>query len=170
MNNTRLALNIELTDEQYQELMSKSLDTVLNTEQVQAAITELILKHIGDYLQMNKGAITTFVEPPSYYGNRESDQHKKIVKNLFDNATKEYQETISKAVKDYMTDLLTKVDSDKLMQSVLHEVLVTTTQDALRDTVSNNVQDIWDNIIRQNNAITSLADRLNVSRSDLGVY
>ena len=157
----QLALNIELTDEQYTLLMSKSLDTILDTDTVQDAIANGIVKNIGSYLASDPKYIRDFIEP-GYY-QCESDKYRAIVKKVFGNAVLDYQASVSKAVTSYMNDLLTKVDTDKLMQNILHEVLVSSTLSSVRDALQKDLENIWFTVGRTQMTVEDLASRLSIN-------
>ena len=159
MNKKQLALHIELTDEQYTALMAESIDAILDTDQIKTAISELILKHMDQYLSSNNSIITNILNPNGYYVS-ENKKRIDITKHIFESAVDDYTKTISIAVKKYMSDILESVDSDKLMRAVLHEVLVSSTVDALRSSVEKDVTAIFNDICKTQGELGRIANRI----------
>lgn len=154
----QLALNVELTDGQYQELMTKSLDSILDKPQVEEALSKAIVSKAEEYLDKSPHILQSYLSPTGY--GQEYSQ-KNLVKKLLSNATEEFQQIISKATTKYMQEMLTKVDLDKLMICILHEVMLQGTADAVKGSIQAELDSLWSNVFSTNDNIQKLAYQIN---------
>ena len=156
----QLMLNIELTDEQYNDLMSKSLDAVLDTEQVKSAVIAAIINQIDGYLAAHPDITSDFIKPKNARYDRESQRREAIVSDMFRNATEGYQQVIRKTVSEYMAEILEKTNCDALIFSIMHEVLFDSVKEAFGTAVTKETEGLWANIWNVQSSISSLSNRL----------
>ncbi len=156
----QLMLNIELTDEQYNDLMSKSLDAVLDTEQVKSAVISAIINQIDGYLTAHPDIVSDFIKPKNAYHDQESQRREAIVIDMFRNATEGYQQVIRKTVSEYMAEILEKTDCDALILTIMHEVLFASVKEAFGTAVIKETEGLWKNIGAIQSKICNLSNRL----------
>lgn len=104
----QIQLNLDLTDEQYKELMDKSFQTIFNEEETTAALRKTIVDAMAKYISDNPAIITDYFKPMTgtgYWSHRELNP---TIGILISEAAKEAEE----AIKDSVYNMLIKTVQD----------------------------------------------------------
>ena len=140
-----ISLKIELSDEQYNDLMDKSFDAIMGTKEVTDKLQEIIISNmqekINDWVTDNATSwISTIYDVGRYSRSTEEEFVKKLIKD----AGSEYTDHISKTIKKTMSDMIQKVD----VGSIIYKILL----DAVMRGVTGGI-DAWQAAINANNNI-----------------
>lgn len=133
-----ISLKVELTDEQYAQLMENSYDDIFKNETVVDGLREIIIKNFEQFFSGNSSnkyigsptAITGFVEkaliqelPGKSYGIREyvpTSLMRTIVEHATEEQVAQYEREIQQIVKDFFrrSDTIAKIIYDLILESI----------------------------------------------------
>lgn len=118
-----LMLKIDLTEEQYNDLMTKSYHELFETDSFKKALAATVSEGILDFLKSPTGQNLikkTFTGDSYYDSGRNTDFGKK----LFDEASKEYMDQIKEPIGKFLQDCLMKVDIDKMAKAIVMHAFI----------------------------------------------
>lgn len=114
-----LQLKVELTDEQYRTLMTKSIDAILDSPEAVAAMQRTISDNLGEYLKLNPDIIKgQFYEHNPYYGWEQGVNG--MTRTIVKEAASKAADSVREAVTAYMLDVAKTQD----MESIVHQILI----------------------------------------------
>lgn len=121
-----LALNISLTDEQYNELMSKTHSTLYESEEFVKELSNVILTNIGQYLRDHPSEIKEAlgISIPYYNSNKTQLENKKLMELVIKQAASDYSKEISEAVKDTIKSVLSKTNMTDIITEVVSKAIL----------------------------------------------
>lgn len=118
-----LMLKIDLTEEQYNDLMAKSYHELFETDSFKKALAATVSEGILDFLKGPTGQQLikkTFTGDSYYDSGRNTDFGKK----LFDEASKDYMDQIKEPIGKFLQDCLMKVDIDKMAKAIVMNAFI----------------------------------------------
>ena len=121
-----LALNISLTDEQYNDLMLKTHDKLFESEEFVQELSKVILAGMGEYLKNNPSELRKALGfSENYYSmNSEQQNNRKLMTRVIHQAADGYCTEISDNVKIALQDILKKTDLATIMETVLAKAIL----------------------------------------------
>lgn len=123
-----LSLKVELTDEQYKDLMDKSFDAIMDREEVKEELKNIIIRdmqeRIHTWVEANAQSWIRYVYGigTGYYDSRPSEEE--FVKKLIKDAGSEYTEYMSETVKKTMSDMVQTVNVEQIIYGILMDYIV----------------------------------------------
>lgn len=118
-----LMLKIDLTEEQYNDLMTKSYHELFETDSFKKALAATVSEGILDFLKSPTGQNLikkTFTGDSYYDSGRNTDFGKKI----FDEASKDYMDQIKEPIGKFLQDCLMKVDIDRMAKAIVMNAFI----------------------------------------------
>lgn len=121
-----LALNISLTDEQYNELMSKTHDKLFESEEFINELTHVILSQIGQYLHDHPDEIRQALGITVSYYNRNATQvaNNALMTKIIQKASDEYSGEISDNVKLTIKEIMKSTNLSDIIEAVLSKAIL----------------------------------------------
>lgn len=120
-----LSLKIELTDEQYNELMTKSFDSVFGGKEFTEALQKEILSSIGQYLKDHPNFIQEhLLRNSNYYSSYDNTNSYRVIDRLIEEGSKTYASEISDAVAECYKHYLKKVPLEDILKEVLYKAIL----------------------------------------------
>lgn len=134
-----LALNIQLTDEQYAELMSKTHDKLFESEDFIKELSHIVLTQIGQYLKDHPSEIKKALGiSENYYGMNEAQRtNRELMSKVIKGASEEYSEEISDAVKIALQNILKQTDLSSIIEAVLSKAILKGMSSGLTEYLGN---------------------------------
>lgn len=114
---TTIQLNLELSDEQYQQLMEKSFDTVINQDETVKALRGTITDTMSKYLTEHQDLIKDQFYDKNYWGQYTTANS--MTKNIVAAAAEETSKKIQDAVEGYMLDVMKTQNIDDIVLKIL---------------------------------------------------
>ena len=154
-----LALNVQLTDEQYAELMKTSYEKIFESQDFLQELSKVVATEIGSYLQKNPSIIkeSLGINVGWYESNKEREENRKLLTKVIMDASTGVSSEISDAVKDTIKDILRKTDMQNIIETVITRAILTGMGSGIREHFEavNNV------FMGVNSDIDDLKNRLN---------
>ena len=154
-----LALNVQLTDEQYADLMKTSYEKIFESQDFLQELSKVVATEIGSYLQKNPSIIkeSLGINIGWYESNKEREENRKLLTKVIMDASTGVSSEISDAVKDTIKDILRKTDMQNIIETVITRAILTGMGSGMREHFEavNNV------FMGVNSDITDLKNRLN---------
>lgn len=149
-----IQLNLELTDEQYKDLMESSLDKVVGDEETTNALRDTIVTQMAKYLTDHPNIIDGLFHDHSEYGFKMglNNTTKTIISKAAENAAKQLED----AVTGYMMDLAKTQDVTALLTRIFITAVLNGAVSGLDQWKSEISRDTYMNT----DAIQSIAGRL----------
>ena len=115
-------LKIDLTDEQYQDLMKKSYDRIFEDEDFTEGLKKSVANGIEEFMKSPDGKqmIRMTLTGDEYYNT--SARKTALGKQLFDDATKEYVSEISIPIKEFLKECLLKINIEEIATDIIIEI------------------------------------------------
>ena len=156
-----LALNISLTDEQYEELMSKTHDKIFESEEFVQELSKVILTSIGKYLSDRPGEIKDAlgISIPHYSANRQQKENKALMQKVISQAASEYSSEISEAVKITLKNVLKETNIGDIIENVISKAIL----NAMTSGLTEYLHGIDNSIMVSSQEISELKNRLSLN-------
>jgi len=162
----KLSLNIELTDEQYQDLMKQSYDEIFQNPDMINALREVILDNFREFFSKDS---SNFVEKAllnsessRYYSSYPNYTPSALMKQIVEDATKEQKEIYTKEIQQ----VLEKIFNDTgLISSLLHDTIIECIRAGMSLGTSNMMLDAKnqrDHLEMLTNYVHELQDKIKV--------
>lgn len=152
-----LMLKIDLTEEQYNDLMTKSYHELFETDSFKKALAATVSEGILDFLKGPTGQQLikkTFTGDSYYDSGRNTDFGKK----LFDEASKEYMDQIKEPIGKFLQDCLMKVDIDKMAKAIVMHAFIKGMSFGMNDDLMVLQDQIW----RTEARVSDLRSKFNI--------
>lgn len=117
-----LMLKIDLTEEQYNDLMQKSYDKIFDDKEFADVLKKVIADNMGEYLKTHPEIIKKILvgDEDYYYRNKKSTE---IGKMIVEGAVKDYSSDISEETKCAIKQILKTVNLSNLLWSIITEAV-----------------------------------------------
>lgn len=121
-----LALNVQLTDEQYAELMKTSYEKIFESQDFLQELSKVVATEIGSYLQKNPSIIkeSLGINIGWYDSNKEREENRRLLTKVITDASEGVSSEISDAVKDAIKDILRKANMQNIIETVLTRAIL----------------------------------------------
>ena len=152
-----LMLKIDLTEEQYNDLMAKSYHELFETDSFKKALATTVSEGILDFLKGPTGQQLikkTFTGDSYYDSGRNTDFGKK----LFDEASKEYMDQIKEPIGKFLQDCLMKVDIDKMAKAIVMHAFIKGMSFGMNDDLMVLQDQLW----RTEARVSDLRSKFNI--------
>lgn len=156
-----LQLKVELTDEQYQTLMTKSIDAIVDSPEAVAAMQQTISDNLGQYLKAHPDIIKEQFKDHNAYGWDMGTNE--MTKKIISDAAAKAAETVRTAVTEYMLEVAKTEDLEAIVQNILIRAILqgaVTGLDQWKDFIGTNM-------LHLSAKIQNIADRLGISSSEM---
>lgn len=115
-----VVLKVDLTDEQYKELMEKTTSAVTNSDAFFEAAKDKILSSMADYLKENKDELRKLCGISHYYSNDTTlSENKRAATAAINVATQDFSEKLKPIIADLYKQILSKCEFEKILEEVL---------------------------------------------------
>ena len=130
-----LTLKIDLTEEQYNDLMTKSYKEIFETDSFKEALKETICTGMVNWFDTPNGKdiIKKTLTGDDYYSR--NMRQTETGRNILNEATKEYASKISEPIQDFYRDLLTKVNLGNLLKEILYSQIIRSMGIGMKDSM-----------------------------------
>ena len=123
-----LTLHVELTQEQYDDLMSRSFDAITDRSEVKQALSNIIISNMKDYLdrwfeQYGKECIYKIFHISDYSWNK-NKAAEDLTKQLVMETSEKYKDHIHDHIVHAMQKMIEKVPLEKIVASILTQYIV----------------------------------------------
>lgn len=152
-----LMLKIDLTEEQYNDLMTKSYHELFETDSFKKALAATVSEGILDFLKGPTGQQLikkTFTGDSYYDSGRNTDFGKK----LFDEASKEYMDQIKEPIGKFLQDCLMKVDIDRMAKAIVMNAFIKGMSFGMNDDLMVLQEQLW----RTEARVSDLRSKFNI--------
>lgn len=150
-----VVLKVDLTDEQYKELMEKTTSAVTNSSEFFEAAKDKILSSMADYLKENRDELRKLCGIGHYYSNDTTlSENRRAATAAIELATQDFSEKLKPIIADLYKEILTKCK----FEEILEEVLLRTIASGLTEGVQMRLEgmtDLHTMIIAELNGIKS---------------
>lgn len=117
-----LMLKIDLTEEQYNDLMQKSYDKIFDDEEFADVLKKIIADNMGEYLKTHPEIVKKILVGEDDYYTR-NQKSTKLGKMIVEEAVKEYSSDISEETKCAIKQILKTVNLSDLLWSVITQAV-----------------------------------------------
>lgn len=119
-----LALKIDLTEEQYQDLMTKSYHELFATSSFREELGKTICEGILDWFKGPEGSkiIKETFTGDGYWKNNMRDTA--LGKKLVEDATKEYIDKIKEPLSEFIHEVFRSCDLDSIVRAVIYNAIM----------------------------------------------
>lgn len=151
-----LALKIDLTEEQYQDLMTKSYHELFATSSFREELGKTICEGILDWLKSPEGSkiIKETFTGDGYWKNNMKDTA--LGKKLVENATKEYIDKIKEPLSEFIHEVFRSCDLDSIIRAVVYNAIM----DGLTCGAKDRFRELYDISMINNGKIEDIKSRL----------
>lgn len=149
-------LNLELTDKQYNDLMTKGYEKIIGSDETTAAIRDALVTGIEDFLKANQDVIRNAICTSSGYW-RGPDEPIPVVQEIVRSAAADSSDKLKDAVSDYLSDL---VKTSGGVEKFLIEVLSSAILEGILGNVNNWNEHVASELNRLRDNVQSIASRL----------
>ena len=123
-----LTLHVELTQEQYDDLMSRSFDAITDRSEVKQALSNIIVSNMKDYLdrwfeQNGQDCVYKVFHLSDYSWDR-NKAAEDLTKKLVLDTSEEYKDCIHDHIVHAMQKMIEKVPLEKIVASILTQYIV----------------------------------------------
>ena len=123
-----LTLHVELTQEQYDDLMARSFDAITNRSEVKQALSNIIISNMKDYLdrwfeQNGQDCVYKIFHISDYSWDR-NKAAEDLTKQLVMETSEKYKDHIHDHIVHAMQKMIEKVPLEKIVASVLTQYIV----------------------------------------------
>ena len=152
-----LMLKIDLTEEQYNDLMAKSYHELFETDSFKKALAATVSEGILDFLKGPTGQqlIKKTFTGDSYY---DSGCNTDFGKKLFDEASKEYMDQIKEPIGKFLQDCLMKVDIDRMAKAIVMNAFIK----GMSFGVNDDLMVLQDQLWRTEARVSDLRSKFNI--------
>ena len=119
-----LTLKIDLTEEQYNDLMTKSYKEIFETDSFKEALKETICTGMVSWFDTPNGkdVIRKTLVGDNYYSCNMNQTE--VGRSILKEATKDYASKIGEPIQEFYKDLLTKINIGNLLKEILYAQIV----------------------------------------------
>ena len=130
-----LTLKIDLTEEQYNDLMAKSYKEIFETDSFKEALKETICTGMVNWFDTPNGkdVIRETLVGDNYYSS--NMRQTETGRSILNEATKEYASKIGEPIQDFYRDLLTKVNLGNLLKEILYSQIIRSMGIGMKDSM-----------------------------------
>ena len=153
-----LALNISLTDEQYNDLMTKTHEKLYLSHEFVNELSKVILTQTGDYLKNHPDEIKKAlgISVPHWERNAVQNENKRLMTDVIKKAAEDYSTEISDNVEIALKNVLQQTDLTSIIQTVLSNAILKGMSSGLNDY-----------LMHQSDAFSGLANEVETLKSRL---
>ena len=159
-----LMLKIDLSDEQYDELMKTSYNKLFESDDFQKTLGNVIVENMGEWLKKNPDLIRQCLakKANSRYCNDYSNSYydfTETAKVLIDKASEETADKLTNIVSDVLMSCLKK---DNFFENAIHTCLMEAILNGMNRGMDSYKQTYEDSLISIKNAIIQTRAQLNI--------
>lgn len=116
-----LSLKLTLTDEQYQDLMNRSFETLMDSPQVHSELQRIVMENVGEHIKhwVDSNANNWICEIYNIDRWRTSAEHKEFTTKLVKEAGAEYTDKVKEIITSHMMDMVQKVPVGEIVYKIL---------------------------------------------------
>ena len=150
-----ISLKIDLTDEQYQNLMKKSYDRIFEDEDFAEELKKSVANGIEEFMKSPDGKqmVRITLTGDDYYNI--SARKTALGERLFNEAIKEYVSEISIPIKEFMKECLLKVDIERIVTNIIIDII-------RQSIIGTTVNELKTESLIQRGQINELREKLNM--------
>lgn len=153
-----LSLKIDLTDQQYQDLMKKSFNTISERPETIEEIQKTIVQQMSDYLKNHQEVLKEFLGITGYGYGGNVNTNKEVVKKLVNKGLEDYGKEISDGTKDAIKDMMKHVNFMKIFEHFFYKSMLNGFKEA-----------IIDDLAAQDNITSEMQFQIDTIKSRLGL-
>ena len=155
-----LSLKIELTDEQYKDLMEKSSDAIFQQDGFYKALEEIFIQSTAEYLRTPEGIkmIRKGLCGGNYFYNEDAIDTE-AGKHIINSASSETIELLKEPIKEYYRTIL---NNDELIKKTLMSLFTNAMSKALIDGAGSTFSELGAWISKNSADINQIKSVLNV--------
>lgn len=130
-----LTLKIDITEEQYNDLMTKSYKEIFETDSFKEELKKTIADGMINWFTSVNGqqVIKETLVGDNYYSR--NLRQTEAGKNILTEATKEYSAKIGEPIQDFYRDILTKINIGKLLKEILYTEIMKSMGMGMKDSM-----------------------------------
>ena len=119
-----ISLNVQLTDEQFNQLMEKSYEKIFETDEFTVALRESIVKQVSDHLTKNPKYIERALGVTNDWSYDKYKEHSTVISGIVKTASVEYCKEISDGVTDVLKDVVKKAPIDEIIMDIIKDAVL----------------------------------------------
>ena len=120
----QISLNLELTDEQYKNLMETSCAAVLEEEATKDAIREIITQQMCDYMKSHIDLVEHCFHTYNGWGWKNAGSLKPSIQEIVMKASENCAKHLEKVVEEYMMDIAKTTKLDDYLMLLMSEAIL----------------------------------------------